>query len=100
LSDMLEFHVRGWELVVSNLVDAAVPAIGPHVRRVVRIGDGRYEIDLPLESQPDRLMTQLSAAGAQIVSLNPIRDTLEDIFVQQVSRPEVAAAARGLEDVR
>jgi hypothetical protein len=34
------------------------------------------------------------------VSLNPIRDTLEDIFVQQVSRPEVAAAARGLEDVR
>jgi ABC-2 type transport system ATP-binding protein len=100
LSDMLEFHVRGWELVVSNLGDAAVPAIGPHVRRVVRIGDGRYEIDLPLESQPDRLMTQLSAAGAQIVSLNPIRDTLEDIFVQQVSRPEVAAAARGLEDVR
>jgi ABC-2 type transport system ATP-binding protein len=100
LSDMLEFHARGWELVVSNLSDAAVPAVGPHVRRVVRIGDGRYELDLPLESPPDRLMTQLTAAGAEIVSLNPIRDTLEDIFVQQVTRPEVLATARGMEDVR
>jgi ABC-2 type transport system ATP-binding protein len=100
LSDMLAFHVRGWELVVSGLADAAVPAIGPHVRRVVRIGDGRYELELPLESPPDRLMTQLTAAGAQIVSLNPIRDTLEDVFVQQVTNADVLAARRGLEEVR
>ncbi len=99
LSDMLAFHVRGWELVVSGLADAAVPAIGPQVRRIVRIGDGRYELDLPLDLPPDRLMTQLTATGAEIVSLNPIRDTLEDIFVQHVTRPDVQAMGRGMEDV-
>jgi ABC-2 type transport system ATP-binding protein len=100
LSDMLAFHARGWELVVAGLPDSAVPEPGPHVRRVVRIGDGRYELELPLESSPDRLMAELAATGAQIVSLNPIRDTLEDIFVQQVTRPDVLATSRGMEDGR
>lgn len=100
LSDMLEFHVRGWELVAAGVPDAAVPAPGPHVRTVVRIGDGRYELELPLESPPDRLMAQLTAAGAQIVSLNPIRDTLEDFFVQQVTSPDALSADRGLEKAR
>ncbi len=100
LSDMLAFHVRGWELVVSGLADGSVPAIGPDLRRIVRIGDGRYELELPLESPPDRLMTQLTAAGARIVSLNPIRDTLEDLFVQHVTSPEVLSASRGMEDAR
>jgi ABC-2 type transport system ATP-binding protein len=100
LSDMLAFHVRGWELVVSGVPDASAPAVGPDVRRVMRIGDGRYELDLPIEAKPDRVMAQIAAAGGQIVSLNPIRDTLEDIFVQQVTRPDVLAATRGMEDAR
>jgi ABC-2 type transport system ATP-binding protein len=98
LSEMLAFHVRGWELVVAGVADGSVPEVGPHVRRVVRIGDGRYELELPLESPPDRLMAQLTAAGAQIVSLNPVRDTLEDFFVQQVTSPGALGTRRGLED--
>jgi hypothetical protein len=31
------------------------------------------------------------------VSLNPIRQTLEDFFVQQVTAPDVLASTRGLE---
>jgi ABC-2 type transport system ATP-binding protein len=100
LSDMLAFHVRGWELVVAGLPEASSPAIGPEVRRVVRIGDGRYELELPLESAPERMIAQITAAGGQVVSLNPIRETLEDIFVQQVTQPDVLATGRGLEDVR
>ena len=43
-------------------------------------------------------MAELSAAGAHVVSLNPIRETLEDFFVGQVTSPEAIATRRGLED--
>ncbi len=100
LSDMIAFHARGWELVVADLPEAAVPPAGPRVRKVVRIGDGRYEFELPLDPPPDRIMAELTAAGASVVSLNPVRETLEDFFVQQVTNPEALSTRRGLEEAR
>ena len=43
---------------------------------------------------PDRVLQELTAAGAQLVSLNPIRQTLEDFFVQQVTSDAVARTER------
>ncbi len=97
LSDMLAFEARGWELVVAGLPESAVPPVGPDVRRVIAIGDGRYQLELPLDPSPVALMGRLTAAGVRIVSLNPIRETLEDFFVQQVTTPEALAFRRGLE---
>jgi ABC-2 type transport system ATP-binding protein len=97
LTEMLAFQARGWELVMANLSDAAAAALGPRVRRTVRIGDGRYAFELPVDPAPDRLVAQLTVEGAQLISLNPIRDTLEDFFVRQVSTPEATAPRRGLE---
>jgi ABC-2 type transport system ATP-binding protein len=96
LDEMLAFKARGWELVVSGLPAAAVPREGPAVRRVLRIGDTRYQLELPLEPPPERLLTELAAAGAQLVSLNPIRETLEDFFVEQVTTADVMNVQRGL----
>ena len=42
------------------------------------------------------MLADLSAGGATLVSLNPLRDTLEDFFVQQVTAPEVQGHDRGL----
>jgi ABC-2 type transport system ATP-binding protein len=98
LDEMLAFKARGWELVVSGLADGCVPAEGPAVRRVVRIGDHRYQLELPLEPPPERLLAQLTAAGAQLVSLNPVRETLEDFFVEQVTTADVMSIKRGLDD--
>ena len=75
---------RGWELVVAGASEAALGALGNGVRRAVRIDEGRYMLDLPLDPPPERLLAELSAAGASLVSLNPIRDTLEDFFVRHV----------------
>ena len=97
LDEMLAFKARGWELVVSGLADACVPPEGPAVRRIVRIGDMRYQLELPLEPPPERLLAQLTAAGAHLVSLNPIRETLEDFFVQQVTSADVMNVRQGLE---
>jgi ABC-2 type transport system ATP-binding protein len=97
LTEMLAFQARGWELVMANLSDAFVAALGPRVSRAVRLGDGRYMFELPLDPPPERLVAHLTAEGAQLISLNPIRDTLEDFFVRQVSTPEATAPRRGLE---
>ena len=97
LADMHAFRASGWELVVAGVGDQAIAALGARVRRTVRIGDGRYLLELPLDPGPERLLADLTGAGAQLVSLNPIRQTLEDFFVAQVSSAEASAPDRGLE---
>jgi hypothetical protein len=64
----------------------------------LRIADARYALELPLDSPPERLLAELIAAGATLVSLNPIRETLEDYFVQKVTAPAAQPPERQLED--
>ena len=91
LTDILAFNAHGWELIVSGVDDVRIAAFGPRVRRSIRIGPGRYQLELPADNPPERVLAELTAAGAQLVSLNPIRATLEDFFVEQVAaQPEVA----------
>jgi ABC-2 type transport system ATP-binding protein len=89
LSDILAFNARGWELIVADVDERRLAALGSRVRRTVQIGPGRYQLELPAEAPPERLLRELTAAGARLVSLNPIRATLEDFFVEQVAaQPE------------
>jgi ABC-2 type transport system ATP-binding protein len=85
LTDIVAFDVRGWELVASGVQDTLLAVLEQRARRVARLGDGRVAIDLAAETSPDFVVAQLAAAGASLVSLNPIRDTLEDYFVRQVT---------------
>jgi ABC-2 type transport system ATP-binding protein len=97
LTDMLALRAKGWELVVAGAGEAQIAALGPRVRRAVRISEGRYTLDLPLDPPPEQLLAELTAGGAQLASLNPIRETLEDVFIDSVTAPEVLNARRGLE---
>jgi len=85
LQDILAFRVRGWELVASNVTESAVHHLQSCARWIVSIGDGRYSIELPLEHPPERVLSVLTTSGAHVISLNPIRESLEDFFVQQVT---------------
>jgi ABC-2 type transport system ATP-binding protein len=95
LTDILAFKVRGWELVVSDLRPDVLERVRPRVRKATEIAPHRYALDLPLDESPERLLTDLTAAGAKLVSLNPIRDTLEDFFVQRVAAIGEGARASG-----
>jgi hypothetical protein len=86
LSDMLDLQAHGWELVVGSVSETLAGTLAARARRMTRISEGRYTLELPLEPSPDRFVTELAAAGAVIVSLNPLRDTLEDLFVEQVAK--------------
>ena len=84
LTDILAFEVRGWELVMDGLSPALVEKLQPRIKRATVIADGRFTLDLPLGPPPAALVQELIAAGGRLVSLNPIRDTLEDFFVKEV----------------
>jgi ABC-2 type transport system ATP-binding protein len=96
LADLVAFEVRGWELVVADLSAAALEHArrGGQVVRATSLGEGRYSLELPLSVAPDQVLTSLTARGARLVSLNPIRETLEDFFVRQVG---AVSHDRGLE---
>ena len=96
LADMVPFHTTGWDLVVSGVSERMVAAFGSRIRRAVRIDEERYSLELSLDPPPAALLAELTAAGAHLVSINPIRQTLEDFFVQQVTTSEMLAADRGV----
>jgi ABC-2 type transport system ATP-binding protein len=85
LDEMLAFAVRGWELVAGDLSPTAIASLGPRVSRVTEIGDGRYALELSRDVRPERLAADVVAAGGTLVSVNPLRETLEDFFVRQVT---------------
>src|SRR5262245_12257689 len=86
LADMLDLQAHGWELVVGSVSDTLARTLETRARRMTRISDGRYTLELPLDPAPDRFVAELADAGATVVSLNPLRETLEDIFVEQVAK--------------
>jgi ABC-2 type transport system ATP-binding protein len=91
VAEMVDFNVRGWELVVADLPDAAAETLRATMRRVTRLAGNRYELQLPPEISPERLMAELATMGARLVSINPLRQSLEDVFLEHVS----GAAAEG-----
>jgi ABC-2 type transport system ATP-binding protein len=86
LSDMLDLQAHGWELVVGSVSETLARTLETRARRMTKISDGRYMFELPLDPPPDRFVAELAGAGAAIVSLNPLRETLEDLFVEQVAK--------------
>ena len=85
LSDLLAFEIRGWELVVSDLKPEFIDRLGDVVRRHTEIAPGRYALELTLAEPPERVLAEALQIGAQLVALNPVRDTLEDVFMRRVA---------------
>ncbi len=100
LGELAEFEARGWELVVSNLSAAALERFRPLTTSVTEIGPGRYTLDLPLTHAPEKLIPEIAATGATVVSMNPVRETLEDFFVQRIAEAGAGARAAGEDHAR
>jgi len=90
LNDMLAFEVRGWELVMDGLRPDVLATLGGVVQRATEIAPGRYALELSLDTPPERTLGGLTASGGRLVSLNPLRQSLEEFFVRRV-----AEAGRG-----
>lgn len=94
LTEMLAFKIEGWDLVVDHVNDAGRGLLTAQAKTLTNISGQRFHAELPVDPAPDRILAQLTAGGASLVSLNPIRQTLEDLFVQQVTAPDVLSTDR------
>jgi ABC-2 type transport system ATP-binding protein len=95
ISEMVAFELKGWELVVSGVSDELRAHLEPRVTALQPLTHGRYTIHITADWKPEALMAELTARGATVESLNPLRDTLEDYFMKQIS----AAAPRRTEGI-
>ena len=93
VSDLVAFQLKGWELVVTGVSDEARSWLASRATTISPLSQGRYTVSFAPDEKPERLMAELSARGIAVESLLPLRDSLEDYFVQQVS----AAKARDTE---
>jgi ABC-2 type transport system ATP-binding protein len=90
LTDIVAFETRGWELVVSHLPEAVRATIAPRVTAMTPLSNERYTLELSIGESPERIIQELAQHSVHVVSLNPIRTTLEDYFVSSIG----AAAPR------
>jgi hypothetical protein len=82
---MLAFEVRGWEMVIAQVSPALLERLRPLVGRLAVIAHDRYALEIPASSAPEQLLADVVAGGATLISLNPVRQTLEEFFVKQVA---------------
>ena len=75
---------RGWEIVAARMSPALIDLMKPRVRRATAIADGRYSLELGPDVRPEPFVAELAAAGAALVSVAPLRTTLEDVFLERV----------------
>ena len=66
---------------------------GGRLRSATALGTRRHTLFLDREVRPEPLVAELAALGGQVVSVQPVRDTLEDLFVRQVAAARGRAAA-------
>ena len=75
---------RGWEVVVADVSDTTADRVSKCVRKLTRIAPGRYSCELAASQRPEPFVAELAAAGATLVSVMPLRITLEDAFLEHV----------------
>jgi ABC-2 type transport system ATP-binding protein len=85
LSEILAFRSRGWEVVVDAANPEACRTLSPAPRRVEAIDGSRTTVEFGPEWEAAALVAAISAVGASVVSLVPLRESLEDFFLQQVN---------------
>ncbi|MGH9387123.1 MAG: ABC transporter ATP-binding protein [Vicinamibacterales bacterium] len=84
LSEILAFELKGWELVLSHVSDEVKAELERRALSVTPLSNGRFTVMLRPDAPPEQFIRDLGFRGAHVVSLNPVRETLEDLFVQTV----------------
>lgn len=86
LADILTVRMLGWEIVVDGL--AAPPETsrpGFAIQKVTKIDEQRYALEVAPHVKPEEVVAQVLGRTGRLISVNPIRETLEDFFVRQVT---------------
>ena len=84
MRDLLSENVRGWEVIVRGLDDAARAALSQRGIDARPLAGGTWLLALDPSSRPEPLIAELAGMGAALVSAAPQLETLEDVFVRHI----------------
>jgi ABC-2 type transport system ATP-binding protein len=93
LGELTSGGSRGAEIVLAGLRSDLAARIGATGAKVTAIADGRYSIELAPTVRPEPFIAEMAAAGASLVSMSPLRATLEDVFMERVGAASAGAPA-------
>lgn len=88
LGQLLNSGVQATEIVLDQPSRELVDCLGAQARGVVRTGE-RVRFTLPADCDPGQALALALRQGARVVSVNPVKMSLEDYFLTQVEgRPK------------
>jgi len=84
LHDILKVKIEGHEIILTGWASDFVAGLKGISDRLETIGD-RLHIRAGSSGQLEKILSYAIAQGAELISVNPIRSSLEDFFFQEVS---------------
>lgn len=86
LRQILSLGVSATELLLENPNREVLTELTPYAASVVRTGE-RVRVEISEESDVPKVLDIAVRRRAKIVSLNPVKMSLEDYFLRQVAAP-------------
>ena len=84
MTELVEFSVRSWELLLDGVSDALLERLHAAGAETTTLGGGRVQASVPGDRAPEPLLQLVGAAGGRVFSMQPVRETLEDVFLKHV----------------
>jgi ABC-2 type transport system ATP-binding protein len=97
LAEVTGRAASGYEVVMAGVSADLVARLDGHVARVTEIDDGRYAFELGAGMRPEPFITDLAVEGASLVSVAPLRATLEDAFMKALDAADGRRPDRDLD---
>ena len=83
LHDILSLGVSATEVILESPTEAVLNEVRPLVSSMVRTGD-RVRLEIREEANTEQVLAKAFQGKAKVVSLNPVKMSLEDYFLSKV----------------
>ena len=87
LNNILRLGVSSTELVLEGPSPEVMTELVPYVSSVIRTGE-RVRLEIPEESDVQRALEIILRGRTKLISVNPVKRSLEDYFLQKVGATE------------
>ena len=85
LLHILKVKIQGHEIILAHVQPAVLEALRPMCEEITLMSD-RVHIRAATSRQAGAIVSQAVSGGAELVSVNPIRASLEEYFFQEVKK--------------
>lgn len=92
LSDILKSRTNELEAIVTGVNEVALQELRTFATQITPAPEGAH-VRLSSDKEIERVLSIVHRAGGRLVSVNPVRESLEDLFLREVSENSLAKQA-------